>query len=272
MLTFHKIISGCEAGDATAWRAFLTDYTPVIHQLTRIYLPTAARPEQLWKDALLALAGDNFSVLRGFERQSGLEFLLDLRAFYLSKSLPALDPAGDAQDFPGPVVSGVADLLKGAPLVHQEVLFLKLAGYSDATLEKIFRLTPAVAQTSLERLKTAYSSVLGKQTDKGLCPAAWLRMGNEVRAAKTDRCPPTRLFIRIQDGQIGWQEKDPAEKHFTECMRCLECWTALRELAYWRLAVKPAPAEQVEGLLAALPVSEAVAGKKRKSILARLFG
>ncbi|MGH9353382.1 MAG: hypothetical protein ACRD2G_14675 [Terriglobia bacterium] len=272
MLTFHTILAGCEAGDAAAWRAFLTDYTPAVHQLTRIYLPGAAHPEQLWKDALLALADSNFSALRGFEHQSEREFLLDLRAFYLSKSLPALDPARDGKDFPEPDSRGVAEMLKGAPLVHQEVLFLKLAGYSGATLEKIFRLTPAVAQTSLERLKAAYANALGKQTDEGLCPAAWLRMLNDLWAAKTEKCPRARLFIRIQEGQIGWQEKDPAEKHVSECLPCLECWTALRELVYWRWAAEPSSAAQVEDLLAMLPVSKTAVSKKRKSILGRLFG
>ncbi|MGH9343224.1 MAG: hypothetical protein ACRD19_05625, partial [Terriglobia bacterium] len=157
MLTFHTILAGCETGDAAAWRAFLTDYTPTIHQLTRIYLPGAAQPEQLWKDALLSLADDNFSALHGFEHQSEREFLLDLRTFYLKKSLPALDPARDGKDFPEPTPPGIAEMLKDAPLVHREVLFLKLAGYSGATLEKIFRLTPAVAQKSLERLNASYA-------------------------------------------------------------------------------------------------------------------
>ncbi|HEV2417098.1 MAG TPA: hypothetical protein VGX94_04800 [Terriglobia bacterium] len=272
LLTFHKVLSGCETGDAAAWRAFLTDYTPLIHQLTRIYLPGAAHPEQLWKETLLDLSRDHFNALRGFEHQSEREFLLDLRMFYLRKSQPALDPDLDRKDFPEPTPPGIAEVLKGAPLVHQEVLFLKLAGYSDATLEKIFRLTPSVAQTSLERLKATYSNALGNQTDEGLRPAAWLKMLGELWAAKTEKCPSARLFIRVHEGQIGWQEKDPAEKHVSECLTCLECWTALRELAYWRWAAAASPVAQVEGLLAMLPVSEAAAGKKQKSMMSRLFG
>lgn len=269
MLTFHKILAGCEAGGAAAWRAFIADYTPLAGSLTRIYLPGAQQSEHLWKGALRGLAAENFSLLRGFEHQSEREFLLDLRAFYLGKSQASLDPAFDSKDRPAPTASGVAEMLKGAPLVHQEVLFLKLAGYSNATLEKIFRLTPAVAQASLARLGEAYLSAA--QTDQGACPSAWLAMLGELWAARTEKCPTARLFIRIQEGQIGWQEKDPAEKHVSECLPCLERWTALRELAYWRWAAPPVAAAQVENLLTALPLSNTNAHAKRKSLLSRLF-
>lgn len=269
MLTFHKILAGCEAGDAAAWRAFVTDYTPLVDSLTRIYLPGARHPEHLWKDALRGLAADNFSPLRSFEHQSEREFLLDLRAFYLGKGQASLDPALDSKDRPAPTASGVAEMLKGAPLVHQEVLFLKLAGYSNATLEKIFRLTPAVAQANLARLGESYSSAA--QTDQGACPSAWLAVLSELWAARTEECPTARLFIRIQEGQIGWQEKDPAEKHVSECLSCLDRWTALRELAHWRWAAAPLAAAQVEDLLTALPLSNAATPPKRKSILSRLF-
>lgn len=270
MLTFHKILAGCEAGDAADWRAFVTDYTPLIESLTRVYLPGAGRSERLWKDALAGLAADDFKLLKSFEHQSEREFLLDLRAFYLGKSQASLDPALDSKDVPPPTSSSVGETLKSAPLVHQEVIFLKLAGYSSATLEKIFRLTPGVAQTSLARLGEAY--LHSDQADGGASPAAWLKMLSELWAGKTENCPPARLFIRIQEGQIGWQEKDPAEKHVSECLPCLERWTALRELAYWRWTADPLAAAQADELTSALPLNKTAAAAKQASAFRRLFG
>ncbi|MGH9451660.1 MAG: hypothetical protein ACRD11_14170 [Terriglobia bacterium] len=270
MLTFHNIIAGCEGGDAAAWRAFVIGYTPVIQRLTAVYLPTANNPDELWKDTLRAVSGDHFALLRGFDHQSEREFLVGLRAFYFDKCSSLLDPSLDTRSFPEPSIEGMASLMKGVPLVHQEVLFLKLAGYSGATLEKIFRITPAVAQSSLERLKETYSKALGNETDHGLLPAAWLKLLRGLHTAQSEACPPLRLFVRIQDGQIGWNEKDPAESHIAGCLHCLERWTALRELGYWRQAVEPKSQAGVEEFLSVLPVHDTA--KKSKPLFKRIFG
>lgn len=269
MLTFHKMITGCVAGDSSAWRAFLAEYTPIVVQISRIYLP-GARGEELWKGTLRVMCENDFGALREFERQPEREFLSGLRALHLERSVPAPDSSRTAGSLPEPNAASVAALLQGAPLVHQEVLFLKLAGYSDTTLEKIFRITPAVAKNSLERLNADYGQALEAVGDENLHPSAWLRMLRELWAATTDSCPPLRLLIRIQDGQIGWQEKDPAERHVAECLRCLERWSALKELVYCRREAQPATALLIDGLLAALPVR--LEPKKAKSVFAWLFG
>lgn len=268
MFTFHNILAGCEAGDADAWRAFVSDYTPIMQRLAAVYLHGAN--DEPWRLTLRAVSEDNFSALRTFEHQSEREFLMGLRNFYLQRSAGALDPADDDSRIPAPTAETTAALLKGVPLVHQEVLFLKLAGYSNATLEKIFRITPAVAQNSLERLKDEYRAALDNQTDRGLRPAAWLKLMGQLHGAKTEACPPLRQFVRIQDGQAGWSEKEPAETHMANCLHCLERWTALREIAYWRRTVEPTPVATVETLIHALPVHQVPA--KPKPLFKRLFG
>lgn len=268
MLTFHKIIAGCEAGEADSWRAFLQDYTPIVSEWARVYLPALPPDDARWKETLTAITADDFAALRALDHQSEREFLVELRAFYFGGSASASDPAADAQGSPSS--SSLAEILKGVPLVHQEVLFLKLAGYSNATLEKMFRLTPAVAKSSLSRLEAKWPAALNNPSGHGLYPAAWLKLLLEVWEAKSDACPPLRLFVRIQDGQVGWSEKDPAEAHVAGCLHCLDRWTALREIAYWRREVKLASAARVEALLAGLPVHES--GKKPKPLVKRLFG
>ena len=44
------------------------------------------------------------------------------------------------------------------PLLHQEMLFFKLAGYTDATLELVLRVAPRVAQASFERLPPDFAA------------------------------------------------------------------------------------------------------------------
>lgn len=270
MITFHKILAGCEAGEREAWEEFLKEYTPIAYRLAAIYVPSSSEARsQLWSDSLQALAAHGFERLRRFDHQAEREFLADLRNFLFEQAVPKADPAGDTRRAPRPTPESVSALLQGLPLLHQEILFLKLAGYSDATLEKMLRLTPSIAQQALARLQADYAVVLNQEQDRGAWPAAWLELLAHGRASQTSDCSPLRQFVRIQDGQTSWYDKDPLEKHMAGCLCCLDRWTTLRELVYWRHALKPARGEEVDSLLASLPI-KATTGKK--SLFKRMFG
>jgi hypothetical protein len=271
LITFHKTLAGCEAGNPEAWRAFLGDYTPVVYQLFDVYLPALRDGRaQLWEEMLLTLAANNFERLRSFDRQAEREFLADLRSFLLERGGTKLEPAEDISRTPRPAPDTVNALLKGLPLVHQEVLLLKLAGYSDGTLEKMLRITPAIAQRGLERLQADYSAALKKDRDACLWPAAWLKLLAHARSARSADCPPLRQFVRILDGQTSWYEKEPIEKHVGLCLHCLERWTALRELIYWRHGVERLPEAEVKALVSGLSLRGEP--KKEKPFLKRVLG
>ncbi len=271
LITFHKILAGCERGSREAWRDFLSDYTPIVHQLINVYLPLSqeARAE-FWRGALRDLTSNNCEGLRAFEHQAEREFLFGLRAFLLERCSAKLDLSQDTTAAPRPTPETVTALLKGLPLIHQEILFLKMAGYSNASLENILRITPAVAQLGLERLRADYTAFLERAEDRCLWPAAWAEVTGSARAAKKEDCEPLRQFLRIQDGHISWYDKDPVEEHLSGCLHCLERWTALREVTHWRREAKPYPPAEVDGLLSGLPFQ--AERKPRKSFLQRMFG
>ncbi len=196
--------------------------------------------------------------------------MVDLRALLLEGALKHLDPGADFAEGPGPTPDTVKALLKGLPLAHQVVLSLKLAGYSDRTLEGVLRITPAVAQQGLERLQETYSVVLGRERDRSLWPVAWIKLLQHAWSSKTEACAPTRQFVRILDGQTGWHDKEAVEKHVAECLYCLERWTALREVVHWLRETKPLPAGDVDAFLSGLPVKEDA--KAKKPFLKRVFG
>lgn len=272
VLTFHRILSGCEEGSREAWQEFLSNYTPVMLRILGIYLPYGRSDAQneIWRETLGALSVHNLERLRTFDRQSEREFLVDLRVFLLGKGSARLEPGCDAPDAPEPTANTVSGLLKGLPLLHQVVLFLKLAGYSDGTLDGLLRITPAIAQKGLERLQANYSIVLRREQDVNLWPAAWMGLLRHAWAAKAEGCPPLRQFVRILDGQTGWYEKDPLEQHVAECLHCLERWTALREIVYWKREAKPLRSQEVDAFLSCLPVQ--AEGKTKRSFLRRIFG
>jgi len=271
LFTFHKIREQGEQADAGAWRAFLNFYGPLYLHLLNIYLPGDAEAGgRLLQKLLEGLAENNFQRFRATSRQSEREFLTEVRALLLD--LAATSPAAGA---PGEVdgaraldLEKLANLLRDLPLVHQEMLFLKLAGYSNATIEGMLRVAPRVAEKAFERLPAACSETQHAKEDRCPWPAEWLSVLREARAVKKENCPEPHQLLRIQDGQVSWYDKEPVEKHVAGCLRCLENWAALREVSYWRRVAAPISAAQVERFLQALPVTAA----PKKPFLKRVLG
>jgi hypothetical protein len=269
LLTFHKIIAGCLEGSREAWREFLSGYSPVMIRLAGIYLANQRNPEQTWQEILGPLWTENFKQLRGIERQSEPEFLAGLRSFVLDHALERADPLSVPNSVELSPAS-VHDLLKDLPLLHQEILFLELAGYSEATLDAILRIAPAMAQKSAERLPAELQPDLRRDTDACPFPAAWLQLLKQVRAERSEACVSLRQFLRIQDGQAGWYDKEQAVAHLAGCLHCLEAWTGLREIKYLRAAAPPLPAQELENLLSQLPVRQE--HKTSRPLFKRIFG
>ena len=270
-MTFHKFLPGCKVGDRESWRIFLSNYTPMALQLCNVYLPFPPDERKaFWRDILLALWANNYERLRGFPQQAEREFLVGLRAFIFDLALPKLDPSNDSTAPLRPTVETLGELLKGLPLLHQETILLKLAGYSNATLEEMLGIAPTVAEKGLERLRSGYAAILEKPDDKCFWPARWLEITRLARAARQPACAPLRHLVRILDGQTSWYEKTPIEEHMGGCLSCLEQWTALREVVFWSREAKPQPFESIAALLSSLPLGEDA--KQGQSFLARMLG
>jgi hypothetical protein len=90
----------------------------------------------------------------------------------------------------------------------------------------------------------------------------------EARSSKKENCICLHQFLRIQDGQTSWYDKEPVEKHVSGCMHCLEAWTALREVSHWRKAAPPLAVAQIDEFLSVLPL----AAERKKPFLKRVFG
>jgi len=270
LMTLYKILPGCEEGDPEAWRAFLANYTPTALQFFAIYShwPPGARLEA-WREALRALSANEYAALKELSHQSEREFLVGLRTFLQDWIAPKLESAQDAANPPAPTIQTLGDLLTGLPLLHQEIAFLALAGYSQPTLEKILRITPAVAEEGLVRLRASYSQAVERRDDRCLWPSAWLGICKEARADEQKDCTPLRQLVRVHDGQASWYDKSPAETHRSKCLHCLEVWTSLLEVVAWDRARQPWPAEKTEPLLEAVSLKQE---KRKASLFARMLG
>ena len=270
LMIFHNTLPGCEEGSPEAWRAFLADYTPLALHFFEVYSPWPPDVRlDNWRDALRALCANEYATLKGFSHQSEREFLVGLRAFLQDWAVTRLESSQDAAEPPAPTVQTLGALLSGLPLLHQEIAFLSLAGYSQRTIKDILRLTPAVAEEGLERLRASYAAVIERTDDRCLWPSAWIGICQGARAEEQKDCSPLRQLIRILDGQASWYDKSPAETHRAKCLHCLELWTALLEVVAWDRMRRPWPAEKIEPLLAAVPLKQE---KRTPSLFARMLG
>ena len=250
-----------------------------------MYAPEGTAAEAALAKMLRALAENNFERFRGTARQSEREFLLDVRALLFDMvaeedagggareaSAAAPDGAGTTEDAGSKEKLNperIAALLDGLPLLHQEMLFFKLAGYTDGSIEKMLRVAPRVAEKSFARLSPDFAAALNAPKDRCLWPKDWLAILRQARAAKKENCPELHQILRVHDGQVSWYDKEPVEKHVSGCLYCLERWTALREVGYWRRMAPAVAAAQVEEWLRVLPVRTE---EKKKSLFRRVFG
>jgi hypothetical protein len=269
LFTFHKIREQSEQGTAEAWRALLEFYAPAFFRLLEIDGAISAQEAlPVVKKMLGDLTRNSFERLRGTSRQSEREFLGDLRAMLLEAATDYVSAKNSETLAAGAFEPDkIAKLLDGLPLLHKEMLFFRLAGYTENTVERVMRLSPRVAEKAFERLAGGYQAA--RLTERDVCPwpAAWLAFLKQARGLKTETCTPTHEMMRIHDGQVSWYEKEPVEKHVSGCLHCLEAWTGLREVGYWRRAADPISASQIDQLFEVIPVEKTLT---KKSFLQRL--
>jgi hypothetical protein len=274
VLTFQQVREQCEQGSGEAWRAFVNLYGPLLAHLVEMYSRAGAEASpSVVNKMLAALTENDFARLRATARQSEREFLIDIRALLLDVAAasagsgvsPASAETRPSAEF---TLEQLGKLMEGLPLTHQEMLLLRLSGYTDESLENMLRIAPRVAEEAFARLEPDYAAAGHLEKDGCPWPASWLNVLHEARSTKKDNCPDLHQFLRIQDGQVSWYDKEPTEKHVAGCLYCLERWTALRELGYWRRKAKALPTAETEGMLSAVPVSTPA----KKSLLQRVFG
>ena len=249
--TFHRILTGCERGDRNAWQAFLSGYTPIILNLISTYFPKWSGETKMghWQDTLDRLKANDCERLRALDHQAEREFLIDLRSVSFELAAAKLDRADDVSASSPPTFEAIVALFNNLPLSHQEIIILKLSGYSDPTIEQMLLLPSSAIQKALLPIAAHYAVALGRSVDACLWPAAWQEILAEARKARKPECPQPRIFVRILEGHISWYEKTPAEEHMARCLHCLEYWVALREVNFLRRELQPHSPIEIETLL-----------------------
>ena len=251
---YHRIIEGCREGDFLAWKSLTAAYTALAGRFICHYLtPDQEVKEEFWSQVLRALASEKAADLERLASQDEREFLVYFREYIFRKGKEILPAAGpEAIDF-SLTADLVLEILKDLPLLHRELVFLKLAGYSDRTLEGLLRVNPSVAVGGMEKLERRIPGVLAQERDQMSRPAAWNKLWFEIQGMRRENCVPVRKFARCFDGQISWSDKEQMERHLAECLYCFERYLCMKELVYYMRELQPASEEDIGRFMDALP-------------------
>jgi hypothetical protein len=183
--------------------------------------------------------------LRAIDRQSEKEFLLGLRRLALSNAAALTRADSEAPE--SAAIEPIRLLLQGLPLAHQQIILLKLSGYEDSSIEKLLRVAP----TMIGRACESQPDLRPPGAD------AWFRFLAYSWRNATEDCTTARKLVRMQEGQASWYDREPVERHMTACLHCLELWTSLAEVRYWRREARPLPEAEGRSLLESIGVATA---------------
>ena len=266
---FHRIMAGCREGDFSAWEGLVAAYTPLAGRIIRHYLtPDREAAEAFWSQVLQALAAEKAADLERLASQSEREFWVDLREYIFRKGKEILPAAGPEAGDSSLTADLVREVLQELPLLQRELVFLRLAGYSDRTLERLLRINPAVASGGMEKLARRIPGVLAPEGDQMSRPAAWNQLWVEIQGMRRENCLPVRTFARCFDGQISWSDKESMERHLAECLYCFERYLAMKEIMYYLRELPPAPQEEVRRFMDGLPFQ---APPRKQSLWSRVL-
>ena len=244
--SFHRLLRGALAGEALGWRGLIGLIAPTAGAVGAHYFPGVWAKEELAAgDVLLELHRDNATCLREFKGTAENEFLFFLRDFILQLG-ESKEHAAVKTKLP---VELLRKLLEGLPYVPKQILVMGAKGYPAAQVGKILKIDEKHAREVIEAAKARLKEIGREQDSEELFHAGWRVLQGLRKESAKEACVPHRTFVRIADGQITWREKEAAEQHMKDCLRCLDGWTNYQEMCMYYASLPPAGEALVESIL-----------------------
>ena len=157
-------------------------------------------------------------------------------------------------------------IVQNLTLLERELLWLVIKGYDSARIAAIMMEAAATAE-AVQRIAGERLTALAPGAAPGH-PLIPIQVLMELAGqSKTDQCASLKTFNNLVNGQITWRERELAEEHMTNCLCCIDRFTAFQEMVRLRKDVLPLSEPQVEAILAQLPFAAA----KPRGTLSRLF-
>ncbi|HZU21523.1 MAG TPA: hypothetical protein VE998_01750 [Terriglobales bacterium] len=251
----------CARGERQGWFEFIRDYAPLGRTLLQHYFPSLD-PElaQHQLGVFRRAAEDQNQWFRGLHFSNEREFLMSFRELVFAYGR-------EHARLPAPPVSleQMRTVMKDLTVVERELLWLSVKGYSAEQIAPIMMNAAATAQAVKDKADLKLAAILPESNADSFRLSARVLM-EEAERARSEKCLPLKTFNNLINGQISWRERDLAEQHISDCLNCLDRYTAFQEMIRLRKDATALPEAEVESLLDQLGVKA-----RPKSVLARLL-
>jgi len=274
--TVFRMVEDCAAGQRQGWLEFVRDFGGIVRNLLAHYFPGFVPELSTHVVAVFRRAGaQDGGWLTGLSFTNEREFMMAFRdlVFAYGRERERLRSETANGDRPGKpdaparlTLDQVRSITQDLMLLERELLWLFIKGYNAERVAAIMMNAAATAESVYraagERLQESFPGAAAEilvQSAPSLMETA--------EQSKADACVSLRTFNNLVNGQISWREREAAEGHMKDCFYCIDRFTTFQEMARLRKDTLPLPPEQVEAILAQLPLAP---GKSR-GVLSRLF-
>jgi hypothetical protein len=242
--TIFQMSEDCARGERQGWYEFVRDYGPVARTLLRHYFPTLdpELPQHITAVFERVRAGENqwFGSIHFVNER---EFLMAFRHLVFAYGR-------EHARLPVPPVSAeqMRAVMADLTVVERELLWLFVKGYTAEQIAPMMMNAAATAQAVKDKADQKLATILPSANADSFRLSARALM-EEAERSKSEKCLPLRTFNNLVNGQISWRERELSEQHISECLYCLDRFTAFQEMIRLRKDVAPLPEREIEPIL-----------------------
>ncbi|MBZ5534498.1 MAG: hypothetical protein LAO31_00970 [Acidobacteriia bacterium] len=223
------MLQGCREGNRRACGQLIESYLSLAEFWIDHYFPVLSpHRDQVIVELLKTSIVDPGGLLKSFQGTWEREFLREWRLCTLRLCWGRAVYVHDAA--PTPLLRDqLAGLLKGFPLLHQQLLWFHMCRFPAGELAQILSMRPEVVEPILSKARARAVETNLPHSSGGQIPTMPPKLLVEMDSEKSENCVSIRLLSKIIDGQALWAEKEKAEGHTADCLYCLSNLTALKE-------------------------------------------
>jgi hypothetical protein len=244
------------------WVEFVRDYAPIARTLLSHYFPALMPDLDLAVSDVFARAHVN-----GNAWFQSLRFTNE-REFAMTFRNLVFESGRSQARLPGPDIpaDSIFALLNGLSLVQRQFFLLFLSGWQVYEASRILMNASATAEETKKAADDRLASLPGGQVERAAITLLAIEAAQTRGGAD---CLTWKTFNNLVNGQISWNSRDAAEQHMTNCVHCLEAFTAFQEMIWLRKETTTFSDQEIQGLIEKLHIRGGVSKGLFSRILSR---
>jgi hypothetical protein len=268
IVSFHGMREACLAGAVDGWCGFLRAYAPLgRHLLERHFRELDVR--ELLADLFRGARAEENAFWQSFTGAGEKEFLFHFLRLVMMVGRRRRGETAETPLTP----ENLWSVLGAFPFLQREMLLLALRSYGPQEISQILKFSSdtivSIRQQALEKFR---ASLGAGPLDEDFFSRDHDPLFAQIEQGQTEHCIPEKTYVRIEDGQITWREREAAEQHIGNCLYCLNRSANYKELHHYFRVLAPADGATVASLAAVLGLPMEAAAPTKRSLWQRWLG